>query len=140
MANEVSLAAFLEATGREPADVYGPGWTAVRRRAGKLPGAAPDGEEDLSEKLEHILHIDERERLELYRDVLAGERACPGGTLDAKRILMLGYQLHGDIHDTFDHEEVLRRFSKFPEVKREACELCDALLARAHPGSTPLLA
>ena len=60
----VTLAAYLDQTGRDVEDVYAAGgWTTIRREAGLLPERANVEEDNTSERLGRPLHVDEPTRL-----------------------------------------------------------------------------
>ncbi len=64
---DVTLAAFLEETGREVEDVYrAGGWTTLRGRA-KVGEAVDKEATDVSASLKRLLHTDDPSRLELWR-------------------------------------------------------------------------
>lgn len=90
---EVTLASFLEQTGREVEDVYGgnEGWTGLRARAG-LPTMAADAETlDASRRLGWLTHVDEDSRLRLWACSMDLRVADP---LDQRRLTMLDVQLN----------------------------------------------
>lgn len=125
----VDLQTFLDETGRPLEDVYNAGsFTSLKRIAGLLP-EAPTGEEALGDKLRLLLHIDDPARLEQLRQLAKGlER--PVDAVARRRMLMLGYQLWRSTTDRFDDAEVVRRFERFPELRREVGELATQLLER----------
>lgn len=126
----LSLETFLAETGRPLEDVYAVGgFTRLRRASGLLEGAAPPEEEQLGKKLELLLHLDDPERLEQLRALAAGT-VVASTALERRRLLMLGYQLWRQSDDRFDEAEVLTRFERFPELRRELGELAGQLLER----------
>jgi hypothetical protein len=70
----VSLRRFLEETGRELSDVYGPnhGWSTLRTMAGLQP--ADEAQEDLSRRLGWLTHADEPARLRAYGSAFKAAR------------------------------------------------------------------
>jgi len=85
----VGLRRYLDATGRELADVYrtDSSWSALMRAADLLP-PLPEGAEDPSLLFSRLLHVDEPARLRAWRDAIGGRTA-----IDAMRLTMLGVEL-----------------------------------------------
>lgn len=90
---DVSLAAYLRETGLEADDVYqrGHSFTEMRRLAGTLIGAAPEGEDRLRRGLGRLLHLDDLDRIEAYGQLLGHDRPVQEDELDERRTR----QLHG---------------------------------------------
>lgn len=102
--SEVKLAEFLEATGRELADVYADsvgGWTSLRRTAGLLPGTGTEQEAQISKRMRKLTHVDDPTRLRLYVR-LGLERLSPEqlGDRDRRRLLMLALRLFDETSPT----------------------------------------
>lgn len=89
---EVTLARFLEHTGRDVEDVYGAneGWTGLCARAG-LSTAADAEALEASRRLARLTHVDEASRLRLWTEPVDAARADP---LDRCRFTMIDFQLH----------------------------------------------
>jgi superfamily II DNA or RNA helicase/HKD family nuclease len=70
---EPRLASYLRESGRDPRDLYrgGNSWTGLLRRAGLLPGEAPEGEAGLLRRAPAFLHVDDPERVAAYTRLLA---------------------------------------------------------------------
>lgn len=123
-AGPLTLAQFLEHTGRQVEQVYASGgMTHLRRLAGQLP--AKD-EKALNRRFELLLHIDDWARLATIRQ--------PAAATAIER-LMLGYQLFHERTDIFGPDDWLSRLS--PELIGELSELADVLAVRAHAVGTP---
>ena len=90
---DVSLAAYLDATGLERDDVYQGGhyFTEMRRAAGVLPSAAPDSEVRLGPAFGRILHVDDLDRIDAYTSLLGAQELIAERDLDERR----ARQLHG---------------------------------------------
>jgi hypothetical protein len=90
---DVSLATYLHETGLERDDVYhgGHSFTEMRREAGLLGTTAPEGERDLGRGLGRLLHVDDRDRIEAYTALLAGDGPIRERDLEERR----DRQLHG---------------------------------------------
>lgn len=68
---DLSLAAYLQASGREPATVYPRhSWTALRRAAGAAVRPSGPDEDKLLRRTARFLHVDDLERLSVWKDVL----------------------------------------------------------------------
>lgn len=124
---EVTLARFLERSGRDLEDVYGPGggWTPLRARAGLIE-SVDDDTADLSRRLELLLHTDDATRLGIWKQN-AGRVASEASY--ARRLSMLDFQLN--------HKGVLREptdvakwaFERAP-IREELSQLADVLSER----------
>ncbi|ABC83634.1 DUF3427 domain-containing protein [Anaeromyxobacter dehalogenans] len=134
----ITLAEFLDATGRELDDVYSSsvrGWTTLRRAAGLLPAEGSEEEERTSRRMGNLAHIDEPERLRLYRR-LAVE---PTARLDAddertrRRLLMLAIRLFNGAASSI--EALLAPLLSSAPLREELAELCDVLDERVAVGS-----
>ena len=119
----VSLARFLDESGRTLEDVYAAGgWTTLKARAGLVENV-DDETKTLSERLGWLLHVDEPTRLREWRDGLGfdGSHALrPATARDAR------FQLH--------HRGVLREapqtiayFAERPAIASELSELAASL-------------
>ena len=123
-----SLGEFLDATGRELEDVYGPGrgWTTIRKLAGLAP-EADEETEDLSRRLGWLTHVDEPARLRgLQRalDAASAGRDIGDGLSDQDRLRwsMLDFQLEhrGTLRAA---EETIRYLLSRPQISGELDEL-----------------
>ncbi len=123
-AGPMSLAAFLEHTGRTLEQVYDAGgMTHLRRLAGHLPLA---DDKDVNRRFQRLLHVDDPARLAVLRNP---RQAAP------LEQLMLGYQLFHEATDLFEPADGLARLG--PELLAELSELADALVPRAHAMDSP---
>lgn len=118
----VTLARFLEATGRELEDVYDAGgWTMLRARAGILANVSKETSE-LSRKIGWLLHTDEPARLRGWTEPLApeivGDEHADHVGAYARRMTMLDFQLHhrGVLREAV---ETAKYFSGQPEIREE---------------------
>lgn len=127
---DVTLAEFLEATGRELADVYANGvrgWTSLRRAAGVLPGEETDAEEQMSRRMRNLIHIDEPARLRLYRR-LALEPQTKLEALndrDRRRVLMLALRLFDGTGSSV--VALLAPLLSSAPLRQELVQLCEVL-------------
>lgn len=69
------LADYLHESGRDIKQIYrgGNSWTALLRRAGLLPGNAPDGEDKLLRRTPAFHHVDDPVRIDAYTRLLADD-------------------------------------------------------------------
>jgi hypothetical protein len=126
-AGELTLAGFLERSGRDVEDVYGPGggWTPLRARAGLIE-SVDDETADLSRRLEWLLHTDDATRLGIWKQAAVSVASEPSY---ARRLTMLDFQLN--------HRGVLREptdvakwvFERAP-IRDELAQLADVLSER----------
>lgn len=120
----MTLAAFLEHSGRSLEQVYDAGgMTHLRRLAGHLPAA---DDRSLNRRFGRLLHIDDPARLAVLRN--------PGAAAPLEQ-LMLGYQLFHETTDLFEPKPWLDRLN--PDLLIEFSELADALSPQAHAVETP---
>ena len=124
----LTLASFIDATGREPEDVYAAGgWTTVRRAAGLLEERENETEDTTSERLGRLLHVDEPTRLASWLRI-SETPVLTVSDVEQTRRTMLSIQLEprGIVPS---HEALASRLSS-PNIKRELQELCEVLADR----------
>lgn len=125
----LTLGRYLEATGREPEDVYADsvgGWTTLRRRADLLQNVDEETE-DLSRRLGWLLHVDEPARLAAWTQAMNdGSRA---DERTRRRLAMLDFQLHhrGVLRIA---EETTHYFASRTPIRDELRQLASVLLDR----------
>lgn len=121
----LTLARFLDSTGRDVDDVYAAGgWTAVRRAAGLVAERENEAEDTTSERLGRLLHVDEPTRFSSWLRV-SDAPAFKVSDREQTRITMLSIQLEprGIIPSL---EATATRLSS-PNIKQELRELCEVL-------------
>jgi superfamily II DNA or RNA helicase len=121
----LTLAHYLESTGREVEDVYSSGgWTTVRRAAGLLAEVENLAEDETSETLGRLLHVDEPTRLRAWVSAVDAP-VLSVSDIDRTRLTMLSMQLspRGVVPTA---EETLVPLSS-PTLKQEVTELCAVL-------------
>lgn len=137
---DLTLAGWLEESGRELADVLKTGsWTALRRAADfPTPPPGPD-EETLLRRTSAFAHVDDRERAETYARLL---------TTDARydelsdreqryaRMLFFSFWRNGGGFTTY--QQGLDRLRQHPAVCQEVAELVMLGLERASHVTRPL--
>lgn len=125
---DVSLARFLDESGREVEDVYrAGGWTPLRARAGIIE-KVDEETADMSRRLDWLLHTDDATRLQMWRGE-DGNAALAAAPTYARRLAMLEFQLN--------HRGVLREpeavvkwlFGSAP-IRGELAELSGVLTER----------
>lgn len=123
----VSLARFLDETGRDLADVYRHGsWSRLRADAGLEPVRPSDAELATADRLRHFLHVDDPARLARLEAAMGD--APP--TLPARDALMLGYQIEHESKRLFAAEDVVPWLRSMPPVRDELRALASILADR----------
>lgn len=137
---DVSLATYLRESGLEPEDIYtnNRSWSALRRAAG-LPAKQAGPEEDaLLRAVGRLLHVDDRERLDAYRALVARDSA-PDPTTLTDRERRFARMLIGSLTTlkaSASLAEGLIQLWGHPQVRSELLELFDLLPERVdhlHP-------
>lgn len=149
----VTLATYLEATGRDLDDVYKPsvgGWTTLRRAAGLLEGPAPAVEAEVGQRLRNLLHVDEPARLQLYRRLAREDLVAPDGLdgKDQRRLVMLWLRVLAPRRKgkggpatrarRIPLSALLAPISGNPALCEELGQLCDLLDDRIAVSSRPV--
>lgn len=134
---DLTLARFLDETGRELDDVYASSlgsWTAIRRAAGLI--GPESGDEELARRLGGLLHVDEPERLSLWKRVpnLGPAEIEALTTADGRRLVMLARRLFPDGAPRTPHD-LVARLADSP-AGGELAELAELLLERT-PSVSP---
>jgi superfamily II DNA or RNA helicase/HKD family nuclease len=142
---QARLKDFLIETNRAPLDIYRRqdySWTRLQREAGRqipTPGPA-DEERDLLRALRRMLHIDDPERVRLYRELLTSAAPPRSAHLDERHrrlLLMLHYDLWGTRRIFPDIDASLRALWRHEPVRGELHELLGALDARSPTLTRP---
>jgi superfamily II DNA or RNA helicase len=126
---ELSLSEYLRDSGREPAAVYPrQSWTALRRAA--VLEVAPPGpdEERLLKRTARFLHVDDQERLSVWKDLLtAPAPPVPEdlGTRDARLLLMLFFTVWPDGGGLSDHAAGWDQLWANPAVRHEIVQVLE---------------
>ena len=126
---DLSLADYLRASGREPSAVYPrQSWTALRRAA-NLPVPPPGpNEERLLKRAARFLHVDDQERLSMWREVLAAPAppAMEGlGRREERLLLMLFFSLWPDGGGFSDYAAGWRQLWANPSVREEIVQVLE---------------
>jgi superfamily II DNA or RNA helicase/HKD family nuclease len=126
--NDVTLGRFLDESGRDVEDVYRVGgWTTLRARAG-VGEKVNEDTEDLSRRLDWLLHTDDATRLALWKNA-SGAAISAADPVYARRLTMLDFQLNhrGVLRDAADVASWL--FERAP-IRAELSQLADVLTQR----------
>jgi superfamily II DNA or RNA helicase len=131
---DLTLTTYLDASGSEPTAIYpGQSWTALRRSAGfSVPPPGP-GEAQLLRRVSRFVHVDDQERINLWRQALTS--AVPPdmeelGKRESRLLLMLFFTLwpggggFGDYAVGWDH------LWANPSVHDEILQVLDLAAAR----------
>jgi Domain of unknown function (DUF3427) len=81
---DVTLATYLHETGLDLDDLYRNGrtWTELRRGAGLASPSPLDGEREIARGIGRLLHVDDPDRLDRYRQLLSLDEVPAGASLD----------------------------------------------------------
>jgi superfamily II DNA or RNA helicase/HKD family nuclease len=139
---DLSLATYLEESGRERVDIYknNGSWTALRRDAGlPTPAAGPD-ELALLKRLSTFAHVDDPERAQLYTQLADPTGPRYGDLSEREQSLarMLLFTFWPRKYSLVSYEEGLSRLRRHPAVCAEIGELVAVGLDRARHRSVSL--
>ena len=140
---ETRLRGFMEDAGVELEEIYArPGsghcFTELRRRAGFEPSAVEDS---LLKAIGRLLHVDDHERIESWRDLLLGDRSSKIAGLQGRthRLGLMLFSLLGSRRQAIDEaDQILERVRGSSELRREIGDLLDILADRIRTVSRPL--
>ena len=139
---DVSLSTFLDETGLELADLYAGNrsWSELRRAVG-FPVAPPGpNEESLLRAVGRLLHVDDDERIDAYRSILASDvplRLEDSHERDRRRLRMLVSSLT-TLGPSDDVQHAVNELWAHPQVRAELVEALDLLRGRAEHLHLPL--
>jgi superfamily II DNA or RNA helicase len=144
---DVGLGQFLERHDHQLEDIYGGGrcWTQLKRDAGRTTAASPDPELEATtfRALSRLTHLDDPERVNLYRKLLATDVPPP---LDVDQrthrlLTMLAWGLGSGTSGSSSTTDYFTRLWQEEEVRSELIELIGVIDARsATPASPSVLA
>ena len=140
---ETRLCGFMEDAGVELEEIYArPGsghcFTELRRRAGFKQS---DVEDSLLKAIGKLLHVDDHERIETWRDLLLGDRSSGIAGLQGRkhRLGLMLFALLGSRRQAIDEaDQILESVRGSPELRREIGDLLDILADRIRTVSRPL--
>ena len=140
---ETRLSDFMRDAGVELDEIYArPGsgqcFTELRRRAGFEQSAV---DEALLNAIGRLLHVDDRERIEVWRELLDADNVERISLLPGRKrrlALMLFAVLGGRRQPIDEADQVLGRVRGSPELRREIGDLLEVLADRMRTVSWPL--
>jgi superfamily II DNA or RNA helicase/HKD family nuclease len=122
----VTLATFLQESGRELDDIYRRGsWTQLVRDAGLREIAVSDEILETCQRLRHLVHIDDPGRLQWIQSLLDGRD--PVSATERREALMLGYQIEHEPRRLMAAESVGSWLRERPAARDELRELAGVL-------------
>jgi superfamily II DNA or RNA helicase/HKD family nuclease len=139
---DVGLQTYLLETGLELEDVYANNrsWSALRRTAKLTAHAVGPDEDALLRAVGRLLHVDDRERIEVYRSLIALERPPDLSALSAREHrfarMLIGSLSTGAMPATLP--ESLTHLWEHPQVRSELLELLDVLPERIDHMHAPI--
>ena len=144
---ETRLGRFMRDAGAGLDEIYarpasGHCFTELRRRAGfgeDTSLTVPD--DSLLKAIGRLIHVDDRERIEAWRDILKAGHARRISELQGRRHrlgLMLFALLAGRRQSVDEADQILARIRGFPELRREIGDLLEILADRIRTVSRPL--
>ncbi|WP_245679200.1 DUF3427 domain-containing protein [Actinomadura hibisca] len=142
---DVELPTFLAETGRELEDLYGNtrgGWTRLRREAGYDQRPIPNekDDQDVGRAIGRILHIDDLERLDFLREVLAAPHPPDLASADPRRQRLIA-MLHASLDSSRPLSAVeanLARLWANHARREEILAITDVLFERIHRVTRPV--
>jgi len=139
---DVSLAEYLEQTGLDLEDIYAGNhsWTEMRRAA-ELPTSVPGPEEaKLLRAIGRLCHVDDDERIAVYRSLVAADDRPDLGELDERALRWLR-MLVGSLTSLSPSAPLIQAVEQLwehPQVRSELVELLDVLPGRVDHVHPPL--
>lgn len=140
---DLSLSEYLRESGRELADIYRrpkDSWTALRRDAGFPTPPSMAGELELLKRVRSVLHVDDPERAELYRRLLADDPPTYDQLSEREQRLarMLFWSLWPDGGGFTSYSEGLASLVKYLAVREELHQVIELGLDAAEHVPLPL--
>ena len=140
---ETRLGNFMRDAGAELDEIYAkPGsghcFTELRRRAGFGQSVVDDS---LLQAIGRLIHVDDRERIEAWRDMLEADHSDQFSELSGRKRrlgLMLFSVLGGRRQPIDEADQVLERVRGSPDLCREIVDLLEILADRIRTVSQPL--
>ncbi|ESQ06031.1 MULTISPECIES: DUF3427 domain-containing protein [unclassified Streptomyces] len=129
------MATYLKESGREIREVYKSNkssWTYLLREARLLPAAAaPTGEQALLKRMAAFLHVDDRERIDAYRHLLADDapRYADLSPREQGYARMLFFNLWDNAGGFSTYQEGFDELSRHAAVRAELRQILDHCLA-----------
>lgn len=135
LGSDVSLRDYLDDTGRDPGEVFTKelSWSRLRRAAGLPVPAEGSREDDFRGRLRHLLHVDDPERLRLFRTL----DRVPNDRLTQRRVLMLAYLLFDHADEKLTADAFLEMLREHPAIASDLRALSEVLQGRIALAGAP---
>ena len=139
---DVSLAEYLEQTGLDLEDIYAGNhsWTEMRRAA-QLPTVVPGPEEaKLLRAIGRLCHVDDDERIAVYRSLVAADERPDLGELDERALRWLRMLVGSltTLSPSATLTQAVDQLWEHPQVRSELVELLNVLPSRVDHVHPPL--
>jgi len=132
---DVTLERYLEETGRDLEDVYRGGrtWTELREAAGLQVPAPGDHDRELLRACGRVLHVDDPERIDVWRRFAANGFDAEGSNEREKRLvrMLIASVMDAVLEKDGSLEEAAALLRRHPQVLYEIESLADPLSARS---------
>lgn len=140
--DDVTLDGFLARHDHHLEDVYRRSWTELQRDAGRSVPSPSDAELQKTSlrAISRLTHIDDPERVEFYRDVLAGDAPPREHDSDVRRqrlLTMLAWGLGSGSSAAESLDAFFVRLWREPAIRAELLSLLDAVDARSRTLASP---
>jgi len=143
---DIGLSGFLERFDHRVEDVYrgGRSWTGLRREAGQPAPAARNGdlEETALRAVGTLTHLDDPERVDLYRGLLASSNPPHVESLDMRRrrlLTMLAWGLRSERSGHADLDAFFAALWAEQAVREDLLELLEAIDRRSTTRGRPTM-
>ena len=133
----ITLAEFLRAAALELEDLYktaGWTWSRLRRDAGLQNSGGRADEAQIARAVPRLLHLDDPDRLALYRRAVEGElptEALDASSVSGRALMGLHFAIWGPNSTLSSLRESVDRLRQHPALAAELGELFDVLEDRA---------
>lgn len=140
----ISLSRFLDETGLDLADVYtgSKSWSDLCEEAGNTVRPAGPKESVLRRACGRLLHIDDLERIDIYRSLLSSDTPPSLDVIYERRRRLLRMLVASVTERSLDKATTLQQATELlwehPQVRRELLDLLDVLAARVDHVHRPL--
>ncbi len=141
---ETRLSPYLEESGREIKEIYrggnGNSWTTLLRRANLLTDSPPEGELNLLKRIPSFLHVDDRERIEVYQSLIGDDAPTYDSLIPEKQAYarMLFFNFWDKAGGHTSYQEGLSSLHRHKAVREELHQVLDHCLATAEHFPLPM--
>ncbi|MEV1020793.1 DUF3427 domain-containing protein [Streptomyces sp. NPDC050264] len=142
--SESRLSTYLTESGREIKEIYrggnGNSWTTLLRRARLIDNAEPEGELPLLKRMASFLHVDDRERIEAYQQLISDDALSYASLSprDQRYARMLFFNFWDNAGGYASYQEGLDALRGHKAVRDELHQVLDHCLAHAEHFPIPL--